>query len=523
MPTNSTDINDRVTWIMPVLNGMPYLPETLASIENQTYRNWEVLVWDNGSTDGTLEELHKWIPSRLPGRIVSDRPLPIGDALAALVIESTTELCARIDADDINLPNRLELQVRFLKDNPDVSVIGGQLDTIGPDGKFLSPLDKLPTTHAGIVATMLAKNSLAHPSVLFRKSTVLNAGNYGSFPEAEDYELWLRMASRGCELRNLNEVIIRYRVHRRSITQTHLRQRNLQHAVAVHLSRHSDKLYDLTQFEAIQLREPGTTSIYPLLEKTAHALASAQGLSSDQIWNSIEFQHAVRELIPSDHVATHVDLAIKRRMRTSAHKAISTVTLNTMRKLGVLRAARQTLLTYKNLNRTNQKSNWAKALRKRECLIECHIELVGKVNPYSDMSFEGPLKIERDCTIWIADEEGANARLIIGAGAYVGRNTFLGAYQPLTIGKDVLIGAYCYITTGNHRFEARHIPVRLQGYSGAPIVLNDGAWLGTHVVVLPGVTIGEGAIIGAGSVVTKDVPAFEIWGGAPAKFIKNRP
>jgi glycosyltransferase involved in cell wall biosynthesis len=59
-----------VTWLLPVKNAMPYLPEALASIEAQTYRNWTVIAWDNGSTDGSLEVLHEWIPSRLPGVVV---------------------------------------------------------------------------------------------------------------------------------------------------------------------------------------------------------------------------------------------------------------------------------------------------------------------------------------------------------------------------------------------------------------------------------------------------------------------
>src|SRR5438552_5677499 len=107
-------VNERVTWLMPVKNGMPYLSETLASIEAQTYRDWEILVWDNGSTDGTLDELRRWIPSRLPGRIIDNRPLSLGNSLAALVEAAGTELCARIDADDVNYPERLERQVAFL-------------------------------------------------------------------------------------------------------------------------------------------------------------------------------------------------------------------------------------------------------------------------------------------------------------------------------------------------------------------------------------------------------------------------
>jgi|GEM_PF-6571817 len=93
---------------------MPYLPETLASVEAQTYTNWEVLALDDGSTDSTLEELKKWIPSRLPGRVIAGESAGVGAALARLVKECTTELCARIDGDDINMPERLEKQVGFL-------------------------------------------------------------------------------------------------------------------------------------------------------------------------------------------------------------------------------------------------------------------------------------------------------------------------------------------------------------------------------------------------------------------------
>src|SRR5438270_212199 len=106
-------MSERVTWLMPVKNGMPHLPATLQSIEAQTYQNWEVLVWDNGSTDGTLEELQRWIPSRLPGRIVSAEPLSLGTSLARLVEAAETELCARIDADDVNYRERLEKQEEF--------------------------------------------------------------------------------------------------------------------------------------------------------------------------------------------------------------------------------------------------------------------------------------------------------------------------------------------------------------------------------------------------------------------------
>src|SRR5215207_6266637 len=110
-----------VSWLLPVKNGMPYLPETLASIAAQTCGDYQVLAWDNGSTDGSIEELRSWIPSRLPGCVIVDRPAGLGACLAMMVEASETEFCARIDADDVNVPSRLEIQLKFLRNNPEVS------------------------------------------------------------------------------------------------------------------------------------------------------------------------------------------------------------------------------------------------------------------------------------------------------------------------------------------------------------------------------------------------------------------
>lgn len=131
--------------------------------------------------------------------------------------------------------------------------------------------------------------------------------------------------------------------------------------------------------------------------------------------------------------------------------------------------------------------------------------------------------MESDVQIWIASDEGAEPKLDIKNRVFIGRNTFIGVFKPISIGDNTIIGAYSYIISANHCYESREVPIRDQGFTGAPIVIEDDVWLGTHVVVLPGVTIGKGAIIAAGAVVNKDVPSYEIWGGIPAKFIKLRP
>ncbi len=173
--------------------------------------------------------------------------------------------------------------------------------------------------------------------------------------------------------------------------------------------------------------------------------------------------------------------------------------------------------------RTAQFRWWIAGQARRGVVIHPTLEILGPRNWRDAARFRDGSRIDRDCSLWISTDAGADARFALGAGAYVGRNTFLGAYRPLSIGDRALVGAYCYIISANHRYERRDVPIREQGFTGAPIVIEEDAWLGTHVVVLPGVTIGRGAIIAAGSVVNRDVPAWQIWGGMPARFIKERP
>ncbi len=216
---------NKVTWIMPVRNGMPYLPETLASIEVQTGVPARILVWDNGSTDGTIEELQRWIPSRIPGRVVVDRPqATLAESLDLLVREADTEYCARIDADDICLPGRLETQVAFLDANPSTSLVGGQVEYIDPEGETGPFQQPLPTRGKEILPGLLHGCPICHPTWVFRREDILEVGNYNQqTPEREDVDLLIRLVVHEKKVSALSERVLRYRVHPNSFTQTNLR------------------------------------------------------------------------------------------------------------------------------------------------------------------------------------------------------------------------------------------------------------------------------------------------------------
>ena len=117
---------------------------------------------------------------------------------------------------------------------------------------------------------------------------------------------------------------------------------------------------------------------------------------------------------------------------------------------------------------------------------------------------------------------GTGAGISIGSNSGIGINAQLNPSGGIVIGDDVMMGEDAVIWSENHAFEDTSKPMRLQGYKKAPIVIEDDVWIGLRVVVLAGVRIGRSSVIGAGSVVTSDIPAYSVAGGVPAKVIKRR-
>lgn len=114
-----------------------------------------------------------------------------------------------------------------------------------------------------------------------------------------------------------------------------------------------------------------------------------------------------------------------------------------------------------------------------------------------------------------------------GSGIEIGDNSGIGVNAMLQgnvkIGKDVMMGPDVLIFTQNHRFDRTDIPMRGRGHMPSdPVVIGNDVWIGQRCIILPGVTIGNGAILGADAVVTKDVPDWAVVGGNPAKIIRYR-
>ena len=116
---------------------------------------------------------------------------------------------------------------------------------------------------------------------------------------------------------------------------------------------------------------------------------------------------------------------------------------------------------------------------------------------------------------------GSGSRIEIGDNSGIGENCQIP--DNTKIGRDVMMGPDVLIVGKNHNYEDLKIPMRLQGAKeAAPVIIGDDTWIGARVIILPGVNIGEGAIVGAGAVVTKDIPPYAICAGNPARIVKYR-
>lgn len=210
-----------VTVLVPAYNAGPLLREAVDSVLAQTFTNFECLVIDDGSTDGSVQALHAIGDTRL--RIVHN-PSNLGlIATLNLGLElARAPLLARMDADDVCLPQRLERQVAAFATRPALALLGTWAEVFGPNGAAAGVM-RTPETHAEVVRAMLCDNAFVHPSVMARTDVLLSLGGFPAHAmHAEDYALWLKVVARH-QTGNLPEPLLRYRVHDGQVSQRKLR------------------------------------------------------------------------------------------------------------------------------------------------------------------------------------------------------------------------------------------------------------------------------------------------------------
>ena len=211
-----------ISLIMSVYNGEDYLAEAIESVVNQTFTNWELVVINDCSTDSTAEILNKYALSDNRIKVHTNEVnlrLPSSLNKALTLVEG--KYVARMDADDICLPDRLEKQYDFMEKNPDVALSSCRFITLknnvyssgGCGGKCDSE---------SVKALLLVTNPILHPGIIAKAEVIKELKYDKEFTCTEDMELWTRFVMSGYKVENLSEYLMIYRLHDKQITKTTL-------------------------------------------------------------------------------------------------------------------------------------------------------------------------------------------------------------------------------------------------------------------------------------------------------------
>lgn len=212
-----------VTVLMPCYNALPYLPEALDSIINQSYTNLEILCINDGSTDETGEVLERYAKSDSRIRVIhNSENIKLIRTLNKGIELATGVYIARMDADDIALPQRIETQLRYLETHNHTAIISSGFMRITEAGKELK--SSIPICLSGVACAFASFfiTPLSHPTV-FCRSQVLKENKYAAIEIAhhsEDYELWIRLISKAVRVSNIPDVLQKNRINSRSVSHT---------------------------------------------------------------------------------------------------------------------------------------------------------------------------------------------------------------------------------------------------------------------------------------------------------------
>ncbi len=505
----------RIDVILPVKNGERFLKAALDSLARQTFQDFRLLACDDGSTDSTGEILSG--ESRFPVLVVRhETSLGVAASLNALLEKS--EGCtyiARFDGDDLCHPERFARQTTFLEAHPEIGIVGTGLEIIDSEGRVCERTI-YPLSDAEIRTELMFRDPLAHPALMIRAHLLRDPLNRydPAFGVTEDYELWCRLSSR-VRFANLPDPLLRYR----------------RHGASVGVNRRTQQEAQISIIRRSYVRG------LSLSETSRELLLGALGLAPFPA--SFDSRDGARVLAELDRLFAPNFHSMHYRIRRADIGLALLVNSRGWSKLRLLLADGFLLQTYLERIIENRCGPWrrflarrrmgrvASRIRKRifrgggDC--EPSLRVYGYLPSADSMVLGRELIWEHGVSLWFSSPEQSAGRLEIGDHVFLGFNTRLNVYADITIGRQVLIGANTYITSSNHCYHSREMPIQCQGFVGASVRIDDDVWVGCNVVVLPGVHIGRGAVIGAGSVVTQDVPSFEVWGGVPARKIKDRP
>jgi glycosyltransferase involved in cell wall biosynthesis len=213
----------QVSVLLPCFNAESTIEEALSSLAAQSYRDFEVLCVDDGSTDNTVSILEDWSQRDSRFVLVKKNHRGVIQAANTGLALCRASLIVRMDADDRCHPDRIKLQREYLLNNPAVAVVGSLVngfptETVGEGFKLYYDWLNSLVTHEDISREIFIESPLANPSTAFRKSWIDQVGGYQDHGWPEDYDLWLRLYLAGAQFAKIPRVLLEWREHPERLT-----------------------------------------------------------------------------------------------------------------------------------------------------------------------------------------------------------------------------------------------------------------------------------------------------------------
>jgi glycosyltransferase involved in cell wall biosynthesis len=215
-----------VSILLPFRNAGRFLPHSVRSIIDNTMEDWELLLINDHSTDDSMGIAREFERKDPRIQVYESSERGIVTALNSGLHQAGADIIARMDADDVCLPRRLEIQYREMRSRPDIDVTSCLVEP--PAGRpvtegslrYLAWLNS-SRTDGEIKKDLFIESPLPHPSVMFRKKQVLEINGYREYPGPEDYDLWLRLKEKGRTFSKVPEILLQWRIHSESLSRKH--------------------------------------------------------------------------------------------------------------------------------------------------------------------------------------------------------------------------------------------------------------------------------------------------------------
>lgn len=214
----------QISVILPFYNVSKYLGESIKSIINQSFKDFELILINDGSTDNSLQIAESFANRDKRITILNQKNKGMAGALNNGINVANTDIIARMDGDDICHCNRLKEQFHLIKQMPSNSIVSSLVrpfsDAPIPEGsiRYFKWLNS-KHSHIQILEGLFKESPLIHPSVMFTKEAFYSAGEYKEYSGPEDYDLWLRMVENNTTFAKVNQVCLQYRIHYNNLSR----------------------------------------------------------------------------------------------------------------------------------------------------------------------------------------------------------------------------------------------------------------------------------------------------------------